>query len=221
MSLGVLEAVEEEEVSVAELRRSLWHLKQKLKKQSKILMAWKTKFIEESHLVAKLKAEKHAYLQSIQSQLLIFEGNLKRSKSELESVIQHKDNTIRIQHNRICALSLALLKKQGADELNKILPNLKLPRNIESVSHHNLSSETSYNSKNDEKPLNFSSKSDFESLNDSDSAIMMEDNYDSLIALPSGKGEIKIMRSVSDALEMISRGVTCSLNKQNSLSKSN
>lgn len=181
--------------------------------------------------MAKLKREKDSYLQSIQSQLMVFESHLKKSRNELDAIVKHKDDTIRRQHQLICSLTLALIKREGHSDVNKILPGLRLERSPselsknngdETVSRNNTKNKDSQLEKDKKEPvLISSSKSDVESLNDSDSAIMMEDAYDSLIAMPTGKGEIKVMRSVSDALEIISRGVTSSLSNINKTNLSN
>lgn len=133
----------------------------------------------------------------------------------MEVLLQEKETTIRQQQQVILSLSRALNTTQAKQE-----PATLTEKSTESQ-HGEVEEKRKQHGTNDENTLKksddkfssslttTSSKSDPESLNDSDSAIMLEDNFDSLVLIPLGKGEVKVVRSVSDAVEVANRS-SCS-----------
>ncbi|KAG7158204.1 hypothetical protein Hamer_G008839 [Homarus americanus] len=163
-------------------------------------------------LLLHLQRERDDHLRTIQSQLLLFESQLRRRQKEVEVLLQQKDATIRQQQHIIVSLSRALNANQ---KVRQVAEN----SNQNAKEQGNKAPGKSKETQNGEDTLNkdektsslliTSTKSDPESLNDSDSAIMLEDNFDSLVLIPMGKGEVKVVRSVSDAVEVANRS-SCS-----------
>lgn len=145
---------------------------------------------------------------------MIFESQLRRRQKEVEVLLQEKESTIRQQQQVILSLSRALNTTQAKQE-PAILTEKAIESRVEDVEkkekQNGTDDENTLKKSNDKflSSLTTSSKSDPESLNDSDSAIMLEDNFDSLVLIPLGKGEVKVVRSVSDAVEVASRS-SCS-----------
>lgn len=209
MGVGVLEAVQEEEAAtLEEARRSLAALRNRNKAQTHILVAWKRRLKEQNVLLQHLQRERDHHLRTIQSQLMIFESQLRRRQKEVEVLLQEKETTIQQQQRVILSLSRALNTKQGKEESATPTQKSAETRNEEIQRDRKQTDnedENTLKKDNFSSPLTTSSKSDPESLNDSDSAIMLEDNFDSLVVIPLGKGEVKVVRSVSDAVEVANR----------------
>lgn len=130
----------------------------------------------------------------------------------MEVLLQEKEATIQQQQRVILSLSRALNTKQAKQESaapkqkSTEARDEKIQREEKQTDNED---ENTLKKDNFSSPLTTSSKSDPESLNDSDSAIMLEDNFDSLVVIPLGKGEVKVVRSVSDAVEVANRS-SCS-----------
>ena len=158
-----------------------------------------------------LQNDRDDTLEKLQSHLLLFESQLRKGQKEVLASLQDKDRTLKRQHQLILALATALTRRGGQKDLQELIPNLKLD-NI--LSDTKGSSDSHIINKDKERSPSLvitSLKSDLESLNDSDSAIMLEDNFDSLVYIPLGKGEVKVMRSVSDAVECVTRSTGSSI----------
>ena len=161
-------------------------------------------------LLQHLQRERDHHLRTIQSQLMIFESQLRRGQKEVEVLLHEKETTIQQQQRVILSLSRALNTKQTKQEPatpthNSITEthdqdNQKERKQINNEDENIIKKDDNFSS-----PLIPSSKGDPESLNDSDSAIMLEDNFDSLVIIPLGKGEVKVVRSISDAVEVANR----------------
>ncbi|XP_045611409.2 uncharacterized protein [Procambarus clarkii] len=212
MGVGVLEAVQEEEVAtLEEARRSLAELRDRNKAQSHLLVAWKRRLKEQNLLMLHLQRERDSHLRTIQAQLLLFESQLRRRQKEVEALLQQKDATIHQQQHIILYLSRALNANQKARHVlqtsnqNTKEQISKIPSDKEAQDDENTQNKDNQTT----GLLITSTKSDPESLNDSDSAIMLEDNFDFPVLIPMGKGEVKVVRSVSDAVEAANRS-SCS-----------
>lgn len=155
-------------------------------------------------LLLHLQRERDDHLRTIQSQLMLFESQLRRRQKEVQRLLQEKDATIRQQQHIILSLSRALKAQQATQTSNQ---NIKEQVTKTADDGKEPQSGENNHGKDDKisSLLITSTKSDPESLNDSDSAIMLEDNFDSLVLIPIGKGEVKVVRSVSDAVEVASR----------------
>ena len=167
-------------------------------------------FLFQNRLIAQLQQDRDDNLNKLQSQLLLFEARLRKGNKEVVETVQEKDRTLKRQHQLILALATALTRRGGQKDLQELIPNLKLDNtSSDTKDNSNDSSENHINEKEKTPSLVITSlKSDLESLNDSDSAIMLEDNFDSLVYIPLGKGEVKVVRSVSDAVECATRGAS-------------
>lgn len=122
-------------------------------------------------------------------------------------LLQEKEATIRQQQQVILSLSRALNTQQTKGS-SPLTDKSTEPRNkAEKKAKECGTDDENTIKKGDKFSSSTSSKSDPESLNDSDSAIMLEDNYDSLVVIPLGKGEVKVVRSVSDAVEVANRSL--------------
>ncbi|XP_045110430.1 uncharacterized protein LOC123504160 [Portunus trituberculatus] len=209
MGVGVLEAVQEEEAAtLEEARRSLSALRNRNKAQTRLLVAWKRRLKEQNVLLQHLQRERDHHLRTIQSQLMIFESQLRRRQKEVEVLLHEKEATIQRQQLEILSLSRALNNQQEKQE------PASTPQNTTETIDKEIQRDGKQTENEDENtlkkdnfsiPLTVSSKSDPESLNDSDSAIMLEENFDSLVINPLVKGEVKVVRSVSDAVEVANR----------------
>lgn len=159
-----------------------------------------------------LQRERDDHLRQIQSQLLLFESQLRRRQKEVETLMKQKDSTIRQQQHIIVSLSRALNNSIKARQASESSHKSSKEDVNKTSSKETLSEGEDGHHKKEDTTSNFlftSTKSDPESLNDSDSAIMLEDNFDSLVLIPMGKGEVKVVRSVSDAVEVANRSSCC------------
>ncbi|XP_064090080.1 uncharacterized protein LOC135204048 [Macrobrachium nipponense] len=209
MGWGVLEAVQEEEVcSLEEARRALTELRERNKTQSHLLVAWKRRLKQQNMMLAHLQRERDDHLRKIQSQLMLFESQLRRRQKEVAAILQEKDSTIRQQQQIILSLSRALNASQKARTISESdMKDKRQPCDTTNETKNTCEKDRNEdNQRGDEKTsITSLTKGDQENLNDSDSAIMLEENLDSLILIPLGKGEVKVVRSVSDAVEVANR----------------
>lgn len=153
-------------------------------------------------MLLQVQRERDEHLRQIQSQLLLFESQLRRRQKEVEALIKQKDSSLRQQQHVIVSLSRALsnsIKARQASEASRKAAEDEAAKDEAAEDGRGKGERTS------SSLLFTSTKSDPESLNDSDSAIMLEDNLDSLVLIPLGKGEVKVVRSVSDAVEVANR----------------
>ncbi|XP_069973332.1 uncharacterized protein [Penaeus vannamei] len=211
MGVGVLEAVQEEDVcTLEEARKSLQELRDRNRAQAQLLVSWKRRLKQQNVMLLHLQRERDDHLRQIQSQLLLFESQLRRRQKEVEALMKQKDATIRQQQHIVVSLSRALNNSIRARQASE---SSQKPSKEDAAKEDVAKDEAAEDGlRKGEKPssLHFTStKSDPESLNDSDSAIMLEDNFDSLVLIPMGKGEVKVVRSVSDAVEVANRPSCC------------
>ncbi|XP_058451790.1 uncharacterized protein LOC131430662 [Malaya genurostris] len=165
-------------------------LRSRCRNQSEQIMAWKKAFAlqqEQNHRLQKEKAEQLNYLTS---QLLLLESRIMRKQKQVSGVLYQRELTIYRQQKIIETLSSRLID-HGI---------------IDVVMDPVISLNTSNNNSND-----------FDSLNDSDSAVVLEDvdsDCNSSIYFGGGGGSLKsrcggnklnndvtIVRSISDAIE--------------------
>lgn len=165
-------------------------------------------------MLVHLQRERDDHLRKIQSQLMLFESQLRRRQKEVAAILQEKDSTIRQQQQIILSLSRALNASQKARTISESDKKDKRQtcdttndtKNTCEKDRNGIGGENEDNQRGDEKTsITSLTKGDQENLNDSDSAIMLEENLDSLILIPLGKGEVKVVRSVSDAVEVANR----------------
>ncbi|XP_058814673.1 uncharacterized protein LOC131678499 [Topomyia yanbarensis] len=165
-------------------------LRSRCRNQSEQIMAWKKAYAlqqEQNHRLQKEKAEQLNYLTS---QLLLLESRIMRKQKQVSGVLYQRELTIYRQQKIIETLSSRLID-HGI---------------IDVVMDPTISLSTSNNNSND-----------FDSLNDSDSAVVLEDvdsDCNSSIYFGGGGGSLKsrcggnklnndvtIVRSISDAIE--------------------
>ncbi|XP_053693842.1 uncharacterized protein LOC128741808 [Sabethes cyaneus] len=168
-------------------------LRSRCRNQSEQIMAWKKAYAlqqEQNHRLQKEKAEQLNYLTS---QLLLLESRIMRKQKQVSNILYQRELTIFRQQKIIETLSSRLIDHGIIDVV--LDPAISL--------------STTNNSNNN--------SNDFDSLNDSDSAVVLEDadsDCNSSIYFGGGGGSLKsrcggnklnndvtIVRSISDAIE--------------------
>ncbi|XP_072935284.1 uncharacterized protein [Epargyreus clarus] len=164
-----------------EARRSIRDLRMKYRAQAHQLLTWRRAHRTQEELVSRLQREKAEQLKSLSSQLLLFESRLVRKQKEITNMLALRETIIMKQQKVIESLQAKLLDN-GIDT-SQAIPDF---RDMLQDTHL---------------------AGDFDSLNDSDSAVIMED-VDSDCNLPhiprfrsANPDSVTIVRSISDAID--------------------
>lgn len=165
-----------------EARRTIRDLRMKYRAQAHQLMTWRRAHRNQEDLVNRLQREKAEQLKSLSSQLLLFESRLVRKQKEITHMLALRETIITKQQKVIESLQAKLLDN-GVDT-SQTIPDF---RDLLQDSHVT---------------------GDFDSLNDSDSAVIMEDVDSDCSNLPhiprfrsANPDSVTIVRSISDAID--------------------
>ncbi|XP_063547755.1 uncharacterized protein LOC134755179 [Cydia strobilella] len=168
-----------EATTLEEARRTIRDLRMKYRAQAHQLLTWRRAHRIQEDLVSRLQIEKANQLKSLSSQLLLFESRLVRKQKEICNIIAVRESIIAKQQKAIEALQAKLLE-------NGIEPTQAIPDFREMLQDTQIA--------------------DFDSLNDSDSAVIMEDvdsDCSNLTHVPRFRNadSVTIVRSISDAID--------------------
>ncbi|XP_046970044.1 uncharacterized protein LOC124537272 isoform X2 [Vanessa cardui] len=165
-----------------EARRTIRDLRIKYRAQAHQLLTWRRAHRTQEELVTRLQREKAEQLKSLSSQLLLFESRLVRKQKEITNMLALRETIIMKQQKVIETLQTKLLDN-GIDT-SQTIPDF---RDMLQDSHIT---------------------GDFDSLNDSDSAVIMEDIDSDCSNLPhvprfrsANPDSVTIVRSISDAID--------------------
>lgn len=153
----------------------------KYRAQAHQLLTWRRAHRTQEELVTRLQKEKAEQLKSLSSQLLLFESRLVRKQKEITSMLALRETIIIKQQKVIESLQAKLL-----DNGIEMVQNIPDFRDMLQDTHIT---------------------GDFDSLNDSDSAVIMEDvDFDSSAPhVPrfrsANPDSVTIVRSISDAID--------------------
>lgn len=153
----------------------------KYRAQAHQLLTWRRAHRTQEELVSRLQREKAEQLKSLSSQLLLFESRLVRKQKEITNMLALRE-TIIIKQQKVIESLQAKLLDNGIDSSQNI-PDF---RDMLQDTHIT---------------------GDFDSLNDSDSAVIMEDvDYDSNAPhIPrfrsTNPDSVTVVRSISDAID--------------------
>ncbi|XP_077296149.1 uncharacterized protein LOC143918244 isoform X2 [Arctopsyche grandis] len=168
--------------SLDEAKKIIRDLRMRYRAQAHQLLIWRRAHKIQEDLVARVQREKVEQLKSLSSQLLLFESRLIRKQKEITALLGQRETIIIRQQRMIETLN------------NKLLDN-GLEPNHPIVDYRDLINETNL-------------VADFDSLNDSDSAVIMEDvdnDYSLSHVLPRFRStttdSVTIVRSISDAID--------------------
>ncbi|XP_026501139.1 uncharacterized protein LOC113404460 isoform X1 [Vanessa tameamea] len=157
-------------------------LRMKYRAQAHQLLTWRRAHRTQEELVTRLQREKAEQLKSLSSQLLLFESRLVRKQKEITNMLALRETIIMKQQKVIETLQTKLLDN-GIDT-SQTIPDF---RDMLQDSHIT---------------------GDFDSLNDSDSAVIMEDIDSDCSNLPhvprfrsANPDSVTIVRSISDAID--------------------
>lgn len=156
-------------------------LRMKYRAQAHQLLTWRRAHRIQEDLVSRLQIEKAEQLKSLSSQLLLFESRLVRKQKEICNIITIRESIISKQQKAIEALQAKLLDN-GIESTQSIPDFREMLQDTQIVG-------------------------DFDSLNDSDSAVIMEDVDSDCSNLPhvprfrSAADSVTIVRSISDAID--------------------
>ncbi|XP_048481735.1 uncharacterized protein LOC105380761 isoform X2 [Plutella xylostella] len=162
-----------------EARRSIRDLRMKYRAQAHQLLTWRRAHRLQEELATRLQQEKADQLRSLSSQLLLFESRLVRKQKEITGMLALRENIIMKQQKVIESLQAKLL--ESGIEPSQTIPDYR-------------------------ELLQDSHVTDFDSLNDSDSAVVMEDVDSDCSNLPlvprfRSADSVTIVRSISDAID--------------------
>ncbi|KAJ2946664.1 hypothetical protein O0L34_g12723 [Tuta absoluta] len=165
-----------------EARRTIRDLRMKYRAQAHQLLTWRRAHRTQEELVSRLQREKAEQLKSLSSQLLLFESRLVRKQKEISNMLALRETIIMKQQKVIETLQAKLLDN-GIDTPNTI-PDFRDMLQDSQIT------------------------GDFDSLNDSDSAVIMEDVDSDCSNLPhiprfrsTNADSVTIVRSISDAID--------------------
>lgn len=154
----------------------------KYRAQAHQLLTWRRAHRTQEELVSRLQREKAEQLKSLSSQLLLFESRLVRKQKEITNMLALRETIIMKQQKVIESLQAKLLDN-GIDT-SQTIPDF---RDMLQDTHIT---------------------GDFDSLNDSDSAVIMEDVDSDCSNLPhiprfrsANPDSVTIIRSISDAID--------------------
>lgn len=165
-----------------EARRTIRDLRMKYRAQAHQLLTWRRAHRIQEELVFRLQKEKADQLKSLSSQLLLFESRLVRKQKDISNMLALRETIIMKQQRIIESLSSKLLDN-GIDTSQTIPDFRDMLQDSNAVA-------------------------DFDSLNDSDSAVIMEDvdsDCSNLSHIPrfrsTNPDSVTIVRSISDAID--------------------
>ncbi|XP_045453148.1 uncharacterized protein LOC123662337 [Melitaea cinxia] len=165
-----------------EARRTIRDLRMKYRAQAHQLLTWRRAHRTQEELVTRLQREKAEQLKSLSSQLLLFESRLVRKQKEITNMLALRETIIMKQQKVIETLQTKLLDN-GIDT-SQTIPDFR-----------DMLQDTQITG-------------DFDSLNDSDSAVIMEDVDSDCSNLPhvprfrsANPDSVTIVRSISDAID--------------------
>ncbi|XP_030024552.1 uncharacterized protein LOC115443333 [Manduca sexta] len=167
--------------TLEEARRTIRDLRMKYRAQAHQLLTWRRAHRTQEELVSRLQREKAEQLKSLSSQLLLFESRLVRKQKEITTMLALRETIIIKQQKVIESLQAKLL--DNGIETSQNIPDF---RDMLQDTHIT---------------------GDFDSLNDSDSAVIMEDaDYDNTAPhIPrfrsTNPDSVTIVRSISDAID--------------------
>ncbi|GBP71783.1 hypothetical protein EVAR_55982_1 [Eumeta japonica] len=168
--------------TLEEARRTIRDLRMKYRAQAHQLLTWRRAHRVQEELVTRLQREKSEQLKSLSSQLLLFESRLVRKQKEISNMLALRETIIMKQQKVIENLQAKLLE-------NGIEPSQTIPDFREMLQDSHVTG-------------------DFDSLNDSDSAVIMEDVDSDCSNLPhiprfrsTNPDSVTIVRSISDAID--------------------
>ncbi|XP_061383106.1 uncharacterized protein LOC116767210 isoform X2 [Danaus plexippus] len=154
----------------------------KYRAQAHQLLTWRRAHRTQEELVTRLQREKAEQLKSLSSQLLLFESRLVRKQKEITSMLALRE-TIIIKQQKVIESLQAKLLDNGIDTSQNIPDFRDMLQDTHIIA-------------------------DFDSLNDSDSAVIMEDVDSDCSNLPNvprfrsaNPDTVTIVRSISDAID--------------------
>ncbi|XP_021922672.1 uncharacterized protein LOC110831223 isoform X3 [Zootermopsis nevadensis] len=173
------ENMEDQIENLEEARKIIKSLRERYRAQSHQLLAWRRRVKAQEELVARLNKERAEQLKTLSAELILFESRLCRKQKDISVLLTQRENVILCQQRAIQLLQQRLLDA-GLDTSNLDLQQFDSP----------------------------TGETNLDSLNDSDSAVIMEDNIgndqDVMSVLPRfrpGIDGVTVVRSVSDAVE--------------------
>ncbi|XP_057656650.1 uncharacterized protein LOC130894090 [Diorhabda carinulata] len=160
--------------SFEEAKKLVRDLRQKTRAQAQQIMAWRKAFKMQEIMISRIEREKNDQLKVLSSKLLLFESRLIRKQKDISTMLNIRETIIQRQQKMIETLS------------NRLQDNgLEVPAQSEITE------------------LEFAFP-DLDSLNDSDSAVVMEDlDCDHPYQVPKFRNMdgVTVMRSISDAID--------------------
>ncbi|CAG9860820.1 unnamed protein product [Phyllotreta striolata] len=160
--------------NLEEAKKLVRDLRQKTRSQAQQIMAWRKAYRMQEIMISRIEREKSDQLKALSSKLLLFESRLIRKQKDISAMLNIRETIIHRQQKIIETLT-SRLHDNG----------LEVPAQTEATE------------------LDFAF-SDFDSLNDSDSAVVMEDmdceNTYHISRLRNVDG-VTVMRSISDAID--------------------
>lgn len=173
-----------EQLSAQEVRNMMTALMERNKAQGQLLVAWKRRLKEQKEQLYGLHRQREEQMRVLTSQLLLLEANMRVKEHKIDALLNQRDRTIGQQQERIDSLEKQLL----------LLATRKAAERPDSL------------------PIHQRSLTGDDSLDDSDSAVVIEDGPDS--HSPGYKDQdprnssVKVIRSISDVVAA-ARGNRC------------
>ncbi|KAK7868512.1 hypothetical protein R5R35_001919 [Gryllus longicercus] len=204
---------EEQVGSLEEARRVIRELRERHRAQAAQLMQWRRRVKAQEELCARLARERTEQLSGLAAQLLLFEARLARKQKDIASVLSAREAVILRQQRHIRALQARL----SAAGLDSSIPGATTvvdgrtgpgPRTRTAAPSSTGDDEDGLDDEEDEEGCAL------DSLNDSDSAVVLEEalgsDVDVLSVLPRLRSAgldpaVTVVRSVSDAVEPASK----------------
>jgi len=192
--------------SVEEARQIMTTLMDRNKSQGHLLVAWKRRLKEQNEQLYVLHREREEQMRVLTSQLLLLEANMRVKQLKIDSLLNQRDRMIGQQQETIKTLekelsalrisqqgrphSLALTQRSSTDHLTDPGPKLT-------------TSDNDNDSASNDLRLLACNDGD-ESLDDSDSAVVIEDGPDthspSYQQHDPRNPQVKVIRSISDVV---------------------
>ncbi|CAH2068260.1 unnamed protein product, partial [Iphiclides podalirius] len=168
--------------TLEEARRTIRDLRMKYRAQAHQLMTWRRAHRTQEELLTRLQREKAEQLKTLSSQLLLFESRLVRKQKEITNMLAIRETIIMKQQKVIESLQSKL--HENGIELAQQIPDFR-----DMLQDTHITGE-------------------FDSLNDSDSAVIMEDVDSDCSNLPlvprfrsANPDSVTVVRSISDAID--------------------
>ncbi|XP_057371437.1 uncharacterized protein LOC130692351 isoform X2 [Daphnia carinata] len=208
--------------NLEEARQMIARLTERNTAQGHLLQAWKHRLKQQNEALFGLHREREEQMRLLTSQLLLLEANLRAKQGKIDGLLNQRDRIISGQQETIRSLERELdrCRNSVASESNEQQATLvNRPQSLADHHHHQpncdeIQSESSTCPSTDDSSTTqlqvrvLGREQGDESLDDSDSAVVIDDDHGHSPTFAQNPQQVRIIRSISDVVDSSRAGLT-------------